>query len=125
MLPITSIPLNASFAVGAAKCVGLDIAGVDIVAEDISIPLDEQGGKVIEVNAAPGLRMHMAPSEGKSQPVGQTIIDMLFPEGETGRIPLVAVTGVNGKTTTTRFINPYFEKRGLSGRHGLQRRHLC
>ncbi|MBN2107499.1 MAG: cyanophycin synthetase [Deltaproteobacteria bacterium] len=106
-------PLNASFAVGAAKCVGLDIAGVDIVAEDISIPLDEQGGKVIEVNAAPGLRMHIAPSEGQSQPVGKAIIDMLFPDNETGRIPLVAVTGVNGKTTTTRFIAHILKSAGF------------
>lgn len=105
-------PLNASFAVGAAKCVGLDIAGIDIVAEDISVPLDEQGGKVIEVNAAPGLRMHLAPSEGQGQPVGQTIINMLFPEGENGRIPVVAVTGVNGKTTTTRFINHFLKSAG-------------
>ena len=105
-------PLNASFAVGAAKCVGLDIAGIDIVAQDISVPLDEQGGKVIEVNAAPGLRMHLAPSEGQGQPVGQTIINMLFPEGENGRIPVVAVTGVNGKTTTTRFINHFLKSAG-------------
>ena len=97
-------PLNASFAVGAAKCIGLDIAGIDIVAQDVSVPLEEQGGKLIEVNAAPGLRMHLAPSEGQAQPVGQAIVNMLFPEGENGRIPVVAVTGVNGKTTTTRFI---------------------
>lgn len=97
-------PLNASYAVAAAKCVGLDIAGIDIVAEDITVPLDEQSGKVIEVNAAPGLRMHLEPSEGNRQPVGEAIIDMMFPDGDTGRIPLVAVSGVNGKTTTTRFI---------------------
>lgn len=97
-------PLNASYAVAAAKCVGLDIAGIDIVAEDLAIPLDEQGGRVIEVNAAPGLRMHLEPSAGASQPVGEAIIDMMFPDGASGRIPLVAVSGVNGKTTTTRFI---------------------
>lgn len=105
-------PLNASFAVGAAKCVGLDIAGIDIVTQDISVPLEEQGGKVIEVNAAPGLRMHLSPSEGQGQPVGQMIINMLFPEGETGRIPVVAVTGVNGKTTTTRLINHFLKSAG-------------
>lgn len=97
-------PLNAAYAVTAARSVGLDIAGIDIVAEDISLPIDEQGGRVIEVNSAPGLRMHLEPSEGSSQPVGEAIIDMMFPDGDNGRIPLVAVTGVNGKTTTTRFI---------------------
>lgn len=96
-------PINASFAVAAAKSVGLDIAGVDIVTEDITVPLDEYGGRVIEVNAAPGLRMHLAPSEGLGRAVGESIVDMLFPDGSNGRIPIVAVTGVNGKTTTTRF----------------------
>ncbi len=97
-------PLNAAYAVAAAKCAGLDIAGIDIVATDIGVPLDDQGGRVIEVNAAPGLRMHLEPSEGSPQPVGEAVIDMMFPDGENGRIPLVAVSGVNGKTTTTRFI---------------------
>ena len=107
-------PVNASFAVAAAKSVGLDIAGVDIVTEDISVPLDEQGGKIIEVNAAPGLRMHVAPTEGRAHPVGEAIVDMLFPEGSTGRIPIVAVTGVNGKTTTTRFITHIMKSTGLN-----------
>ncbi|MFH1113066.1 MAG: cyanophycin synthetase [Pseudomonadota bacterium] len=106
-------PVNASFAVAAAKSVGLDIAGVDIVTEDISVPLDDQGGKVIEVNAAPGLRMHLAPSEGRGRPVGESIVDMLFPGGSTGRIPIVAVTGVNGKTTTTRFVAHILKSTGL------------
>jgi cyanophycin synthetase len=107
-------PVNASFAVSSAISVGLDIAGVDIVTEDISIPLGEQGGKVIEVNAAPGLRMHVMPSEGHGHPVGESIVDMLFPEGSTGRIPIVAVTGVNGKTTTTRFISHIVKSAGFN-----------
>ncbi len=106
-------PFNAAFAVAAAKSVGLDIAGVDIVTEDLSIPIYEQGGKVIEVNAAPGLRMHVSPSEGRGRPVGEAIVDMLFPEGSTGRIPIVAVTGVNGKTTTTRFITHMLKSAGF------------
>ncbi len=97
-------PAVAANAVDAAKIVGLDIAGIDVVAQDISRPLSEQGGIIVEVNAAPGLRMHLEPSVGISRPVGEAIADILFPRGETGRIPIVAVTGVNGKTTTTRFI---------------------
>ena len=97
-------PAVAAAAIDAAKIVGLDIAGIDVVAQDISRPLGEQGGVIVEVNAAPGLRMHLEPSVGISRPVGKAIVDALFPAGETGRIPIVAVTGVNGKTTTTRFI---------------------
>ena len=90
--------------VDAVRMVGLDIAGVDVVAQDITRPLREQGGAVIEVNAGPGLRMHLRPSHGSARPVGRAIVDMMFPEMQTGRIPIVAVTGVNGKTTTTRLI---------------------
>jgi cyanophycin synthetase len=97
-------PQVAARAVEAARMIGLDIAGVDIVAMDVSCPLEEQGGVIVEVNAGPGLRMHLQPSSGMSQPVGEAIVDRLFPDGQTGRIPIVAVTGVNGKTTTTRFI---------------------
>ncbi|MBX6316185.1 MAG: cyanophycin synthetase, partial [Isosphaeraceae bacterium] len=97
-------PEVAARAVEAARMVGLDIAGVDVVAEDIGRPLEEQGGVIVEVNAAPGLRMHLEPSEGASRPVGEAIVDLLFPPGEDGRIPIVGVTGVNGKTTTTRLI---------------------
>ncbi len=98
-------PAVAACAVDAAKIVGLDVAGVDVVAQDISRPLGEQAGVIVEVNAAPGLRMHLNPSVGISRPVGEAIVDVLFPKNETGRIPIVAVTGVNGKTTTTRFIS--------------------
>jgi cyanophycin synthetase len=97
-------PETAARAVEAARAVGLDIAGVDVVAGDISRPLEEQRGAVVEVNAGPGLRMHLEPSAGQARPVGEAIVSMLFAEGETGRIPLIAVTGVNGKTTTTRLI---------------------
>jgi cyanophycin synthetase len=97
-------PETAARAVEAARAVGLDIAGVDVVAVDIGRPLEEQRGAVVEVNAGPGLRMHLEPSAGKPRPVGEAIVSMLFAKGENGRIPLIAVTGVNGKTTTTRLI---------------------
>ena len=98
-------PEVAARAIEAARMVGLDIAGVDVVASDISRSLEEQGGGIVEVNAAPGLRMHLDPSIGVSRSVGEAIVAMMFPGTETGRIPIVAVTGVNGKTTTTRFIS--------------------
>jgi cyanophycin synthetase len=97
-------PEVARRVIEAVRVVGLDIAGVDVVATDIGRPLESQGAAVIEVNAAPGLRMHLAPSEGTPRPVGQAIVNLLYPPGESGRIPVVAVTGVNGKTTTTRMI---------------------
>lgn len=94
----------AKRAIEAVRVIGLDIAGVDVVAADIRRPLEAQGGALIEVNAAPGLRMHLAPSEGSPRSVGRAIIDLLYPPGDNGRVPVVAVTGVNGKTTTTRLI---------------------
>jgi cyanophycin synthetase len=97
-------PDVARHAVEAARVIGLDIAGVDIVAQDISQPLQGQRGVIVEVNAGPGLRMHIEPSAGSPRPVGQSIIDMMFPGESNGRIPIVSVTGVNGKTTTTRLI---------------------
>jgi cyanophycin synthetase len=97
-------PDVAARAIEAARVVGLDIAGVDIVATDIGRPLEIQRGAVVEVNAGPGLRMHLEPSFGEARPVGEAVVSMLFPEGQAGRIPIVAVTGVNGKTTTTRLI---------------------
>ncbi|MBV8555413.1 MAG: cyanophycin synthetase [Planctomycetaceae bacterium] len=105
-------PDVAARAVDAARVVGLDIAGIDLVVRDISRPLEEQGGIVVEVNAGPGLRMHLHPSAGTPRPVGQAIVDMMFPAGEDGRIPLVAITGVNGKTTTTRLIAHIFSATG-------------
>lgn len=95
-------PQVAARAIEAAKTVGIDIAGVDVVCENIGRPLEEQGGGIVEVNAAPGLRMHLDPSYGKGRDVGKAVIDTMFPAGENGRIPTVAVSGTNGKTTTVR-----------------------
>ncbi|MES2369110.1 MAG: cyanophycin synthetase [Pseudomonadota bacterium] len=97
-------PDVAARAVEAAQMIGLDICGVDAVCQTVHKPLEEQGGGIVEVNAAPGLRMHLMPSYGKGQPVGEAIVSALFPPGEDGRIPIVAVTGTNGKTTTVRLI---------------------
>jgi cyanophycin synthetase len=97
-------PDVAARAVDAARAVGLDIAGVDVVALDISQPLESQNGAVVEVNASPGLRMHLEPSAGQPRAVGEAIVEFLFPGAQTGRIPLVAVTGVHGKTTTSRLL---------------------
>ena len=88
----------------AARVIGLDIAGVDVVAQDITQPLQGQRGVIVEVNAGPGLRMHIEPSAGQGRPVGEAIINMMFPESNNGRVPIVSVTGVNGKTTTTRLV---------------------
>jgi cyanophycin synthetase len=93
--------------------IGLDVAGVDILCESIYKPLEAQGGGIVEVNAAPGLRMHLKPSYGKSRPVGEDIINMMYPPGEDGRIPVVAVTGTNGKTTTVRLIAHLLNETGL------------
>jgi cyanophycin synthetase len=87
-----------------AQIIGLDIAGVDVVAPNVSEPLTENGGGIIEVNAAPGFRMHLDPSEGIGRNVAEYVIDMLFPPGTPSRIPIFAITGTNGKTTTTRLI---------------------
>jgi cyanophycin synthetase len=95
-------PEVAARAVAAARMVGVDICGVDVVCESVQRPLEEQNGGVVEINAAPGLRMHISPSYGKGRDVGQAVIDIMFPEGDNGRIPVIAVTGTNGKTTTVR-----------------------
>jgi cyanophycin synthetase len=87
-----------------ARIIGLDVAGVDVIAPNVSEPLRQNGGGIIEVNAAPGFRMHLAPSEGIGRNVAEHVIDMLFPPGATSRIPIFAITGTNGKTTTTRLI---------------------
>jgi len=94
----------AARAVAAANMIGLDLCGVDVVSESVLKPLESQFGGVIEVNAAPGLRMHLEPSYGKGRPVGEAVISSMFAEHEDGRIPLVAVAGTNGKTTTVRLI---------------------
>ncbi|CAB5090494.1 Cyanophycin synthase (EC (EC [Olavius algarvensis associated proteobacterium Delta 3] len=95
---------NRFMAERIARIVGLDIAGIDVMAETLSKPVGKIGGAVIEVNAAPGLRMHLAPAKGKARNVAKPIVDMLFPEGSPSDIPIVAVTGTNGKTTTVRMI---------------------
>ena len=103
----------AARAVAAAQMIGLDICGVDVVCENVIRPLEEQSGGIVEVNAAPGLRMHLSPSFGKGRAVGEAIINHLYPPGEDGRIPVVAVTGTNGKTTVTRLIAHMFASCGL------------
>ncbi len=87
-----------------ARIIGLDVAGVDVIAPNVSEPLSENGGGIIEVNAAPGFRMHLSPSEGIGRNVAEHVIDMLYPPGTPSRIPIIAITGTNGKTTTTRLI---------------------
>ncbi|MCZ2441610.1 MAG: cyanophycin synthetase [Burkholderiales bacterium] len=103
----------AARAVAAAQMVGLHICGVDVVCESVMRPLEDQGGGVVEVNAAPGLRMHLLPSYGRARAVGEAIIDHLFAHGEDGRVPTVAVTGTNGKTTVTRLIAHLLATSGL------------
>jgi len=95
---------NIEIAEEAARVVGLDVAGIDFLAPDIAQPVRETGGAIVEVNAAPGFRMHTHPTEGEPQYVAKAVIDLLFPGGSPARIPIVAVTGSNGKTTTARMI---------------------
>jgi len=95
-------PETAARCIQAAQMVGIDIAGVDVVCQNIGQPLEEQSAGVVEINAAPGLRMHLDPSYGKGRDVGSAVIDTMFAPGENGRIPIVSVAGTNGKTTTVR-----------------------
>ncbi len=97
-------PQNVFLFERIARIIGLDIAGIDIIAPNVSEPLDQNGGGIIEVNAAPGFRMHLSPSEGIGRNVAEHVMDMLFPNGAEARIPIFAITGTNGKTTTTRLI---------------------
>ncbi len=105
-------PENIWLAERVAKVIGLDIAGLDVVTPDITRPLREVDGVVVEVNAAPGFRMHVSPSEGKARNVGAPVMEMLFPPGTSSRIPIVAITGTNGKTTTTRLTAHIFKQTG-------------
>lgn len=107
-------PETAETAALAARVVGLDIAGVDLVCEDISQPLAGQRGAIVEVNAGPGLLMHLKPENGEARPVGRAIVDHLFPCGGNGRIPVVGITGSYGKTTVARLIARLLT---LSGKH--------
>ena len=95
-------PANIFMCERIAQIVGLDICGIDIMAPDLKMPIKENGGSVLEVNAAPGFRMHIEPTVGIARNVAEPVVDMLFPKGMNGRIPIIAITGTNGKTTTTR-----------------------
>jgi len=95
----------------AARIIGLDVCGIDLIFDDIAEPPASNNG-IIEVNAAPGLRMHTAPSEGRSRDVGRAIVEMLYPDGSNGRIPIVSITGTNGKTTITRMIGHVLSEAG-------------
>jgi cyanophycin synthetase len=98
-------PENAELAERAAKAIGIDIAGIDVVTDDISKSILETGGAIVEVNTAPGIRMHLYPSKGKPRNVAKDIVDLLFPDKESCNFPIVSVTGTNGKTTTVRLIS--------------------
>jgi cyanophycin synthetase len=107
-------PDNIEMAVRAVKAIGLDVGGVDFLSTDITESYKEIGGAICEINAAPGFRMHMAPSEGRPRDVGGAVMEMLFPPGTPSRIPIAAVTGTNGKTTTARML-AHIQK--LAGHH--------
>ncbi len=106
-------PDVAAAAALAARIVGLDIAGIDLVAEDISRPLTETRGAIVEVNAGPSLLMHLKPAEGKPRPVGEAIANHLFPKGEDGRVPIVGVTGSKGKTAVARLLSDLIQLTGV------------
>lgn len=106
-------PENIFLAERISRVIGLDICGIDIMAENLTQPLKENGGVILEVNAAPGFRMHLAPSEGLPRNVAAPVIDMLYPPGKPSRIPIIAVTGTNGKTTTTRLLAHIVKNNGF------------
>ena len=106
-------PENIFLAERISRVIGLDICGVDIMAKNLTQPLKENGGVILEVNAAPGFRMHLAPSEGLPRNVASPVIDMLYPPGKNCRIPIIAVTGTNGKTTTTRLLAHIVKNNGF------------
>ncbi|MBK8229463.1 MAG: cyanophycin synthetase [Candidatus Eisenbacteria bacterium] len=105
-------PDNREMAVRAVAAIGLDVAGVDFLSQDISVSYKEGGGAICEINAAPGFRMHVAPSEGQPRDVAGPVMDMLFPPGTPSRIPIAAITGTNGKTTTARMLAHIFKLTG-------------
>ena len=95
-------PANIFMFERIARIIGLDICGIDVMTTDLQTPVSENGGAILEVNAAPGFRMHLEPAKGLPRNVAEPVIDMLFPKGSAGRIPIIAITGTNGKTTSTR-----------------------
>jgi cyanophycin synthetase len=107
-------PENRALAERAAKVIGLDVAGIDIVAPDIREPLRLTGGGIVEINAAPGFRMHLEPSQGQRREVGAALVEYLYPRGSRSRIPITAVTGTNGKSTTVRMIGHILAHTGLT-----------
>lgn len=107
-------PENCDIAIRAASVIGLDIAGIDFACQDISQPITTTEGAIIEVNAAPGIRMHLYPSKGKPQNVAESIVDMLFPVGSKHSIPIISITGTNGKTTTARMVSHIFRVFGMN-----------
>lgn len=106
-------PHNIFICERISRVIGLDICGIDIMASNLSEPLEITGGVVLEVNAAPGFRMHLAPAKGLPRNVAAPVIDMLYPTGKTCRIPIIAITGTNGKTTTTRLISHIVKNNGF------------
>jgi cyanophycin synthetase len=105
-------PETAAIVVRAARCVGLDIAGIDLVATDIARPLGPQGGAIVEINAGPGLIMHLRPAAGLPRPVGGAIVDYLFPDGADGRIPVVGISGTRGTTQVARLLDEILGRTG-------------
>ena len=110
-------PDNQAMAERAVRAIGLDVGGVDFLTDDVSKSYKEVGGAIVEVNAAPGFRMHVAPSEGTPRDVAGPVMDMLFPPGTPARIPLAAITGTNGKTTTTRMVSNILQVSGFTPGH--------
>ena len=106
-------PTNVFMCERIARIIGLNICGIDIMAGDLSTPISENGGAVLEVNAAPGFRMHLDPTDGLPRNVAEPVIDMLYPPGSSARIPIIAVSGTNGKTTTTRLIAHIVKQMGF------------
>lgn len=110
-------PDNVEIAEEAAQLIGLDVAGIDFICPDITVPVRETGGAICEVNAAPGFRMHTHPTEGEPQFIAKPVVDLLFPPGSPSRVPIVAVTGTNGKTTTSRMLAHIMK--GLGNKVGM------
>jgi cyanophycin synthetase len=107
-------PANVQMAERIAKIMNLDVCGIDVMTNDVTQPITPQTGAVLEVNACPGFRMHTHPSNGLGRNVGEAVMRMLYPDGNTGRIPVIAVTGTNGKTTTTRLVSHFARTSGYN-----------